>query len=184
MYLHPHNHSHDRQLGRPHMPSRQKQTLWRILVNCAQNNVLDRSVIGRAKRHSDKTRRWAIYEFGQAIAQKVPAADLTKILDDWRLEQEKVDEQYAALLTGRLVIDARKRDIPVPPEPSGIATSAHWTMRDSIPGWNLTQTGISELKTAIRADRKAEWEPRIAIGTIAVGLLGGATGLVAVIANL
>ncbi len=158
-------------LGQLSAPVHEKRLKW------LYDHVLDRNGIGRARRALMRIQRRAHEEIAEARAQGKRGDDLNRLISEWSSEVQWVEEEWRHLLTQSLVNEARRRVIPVR---SWVEDYDYWEQGELYPSL-LTYKGIHELKMAIRADRKGEWELRLAFTALVVGALGAATGLVAVV---
>jgi hypothetical protein len=139
--------------------------------------MLDRNGIRRARRELMRLERRAHEEIAEARAQGKRGDDLDRLLSEWSSEVRWAKEEWKHLLTLSLVNEARKRVIPVWPH----AEHPEYWEEGELYRSLLTDKGIHELRMAIRADQKGEWELRLAIAALIVGALGAATGLAAVL---
>ncbi len=99
----------------------------------------------------------------------------------WQTESfdiDMVDDEILGLVTRYLVNKANKRFLPVPSLSEG---SDIWDRSNFTGKYHLTDKGIREIRKMVRQDMKENIEILSPYVTILFGLIGAATGLIAVI---
>lgn len=94
-----------------------------------------------------------------------------------------LQEEYETIYSRRLVNKAIRLRLPVPERPygEGVYENENWHRAPYVGEWYLKPEGIRKLRAEIRAERKARSEQLGLWLTLLIGLIGAATGLMAVI---
>jgi hypothetical protein len=94
-------------------------------------------------------------------------------------ELDQIDEEIAALVTTQLRNTANRLLVPIP----DLNDEAFWIELNTLARMALTPVGISELRSAIRKERKERLANLAFWVNIILGLIGSITGLIAVLKN-
>jgi hypothetical protein len=121
--------------------------------------------------------------FGKAQAGGVDQAEMQRLSDSRMTEDQMLWEEYHALYTRQLEREAFRLRVPVPPRPWGTESQEdeNWSRGHYLGEWILKTEGIKKVRTEIRAERRARAEQLVQWATLLIGLVGAATGLMAVI---
>ena len=107
-----------------------------------------------------------------------PSDDIQFLEHSSYFEESMVDEEISILATDNLIRKARRRFVPTPSRDD----DGMWEQCDTISNrYVLTSKGISELRSSLRNERKEQVELVVMVLAILTGIIGAATGLVAVI---
>lgn len=144
-----------------------------------QHHVAERSRMTKgALKYAIKEERDALARYDGAVRN--PAAPSEQILElkaAWDLAQERVEFVKSDLIIQR----ANELSLPLPEttdEPS-------WSrMQDGYGTRYLTRHGQTQLRRAVREEERLAREPMLMMGSMAVGILGVATGLISLILRL
>ncbi|MFQ6027302.1 MAG: hypothetical protein ACE5Q6_07400 [Dehalococcoidia bacterium] len=90
-------------------------------------------------------------------------------------------EEYQNARSQKIIQEARRLEIPVPEIND---TDGTWERGQTFPGRFLTDLGVSNLRAAIRAEQRERYESWSRWIALTIGLIGAATGLVAVVSTL
>lgn len=127
-----------------------------------------------------KTRLRAVFraEISKAHREGKPRAEIESLESQGHFEESMVDEEIAILATDHLIRKAQRRFVPVPARDEG----GMWIQCDRISNrYVLTNRGISHLRSCLRTERKEQVEIFVIVVAVITGIIGAATGLVAVI---
>jgi hypothetical protein len=92
--------------------------------------------------------------------------------EDWT-----IDEEISILVTNYLIKKANRSFIPIPSHDE----DGMWKKCNEIHNrYVLTSKGVSMLRTSMRLEMKEQYEMVLSLLTILIGIIGAATGLVAV----
>jgi len=95
-------------------------------------------------------------------------------------ERRMIDEDISILVTDYLIMRANRRFVPVPSRDE----DGMWEQCDVVNNrYVLTNTGISKLRTSLRLEKKERNEMVLKILAAITGIIGAATGLLAVWLN-
>ena len=149
-----------------------------------KDNVLDRTKLKRTLRilrRSSLERRRLLQE---AIDRGASKEERDEIVDRWLSEHSMLFDDYQVALTNHVISEANKRHIPVPSE---YESQSQW--RQTWDGEDvLTSSALRRLQLRVRKESQAEWHLRLqvisVIGGIAIGVLGTATALFAILLQL
>ena len=124
--------------------------------------------------------------YRKAIARaRAEGADHEKrqeIHSEWADDYHTLEEEYEAIYSRRLVRRAIRLRVPVPDYPRNEEREdEHWRQGHMLGEWYLKPVGVKEVKAEIRAEQRARTEYLVQWLTLFIGLIGAATGLVAVI---
>lgn len=135
-------------------------------------------------------RKWLQSEYAKEIKTAQKNGEFQKaseIENTRRMELDLHDEQEDEYITNRLLDQARRFRVPIPHRYSPDNTeSDHWYEGHYTGQWYLTDLGVSTLRSEIRNEQKARHEIRaqwVVWLSGLTGLLGAATGLVALLAS-
>ncbi len=118
-----------------------------------------------------------------AEARKAGTTDDVRMLEtEWAGEALVIEEEQRQLSESKVLRVARRLFIPLPPHSDG----EYWEESYTEPRrrYFLTVKGMNDLRTRIRAERKARIETRLAwvpLLTALTGLVGTLTGLIAML---
>ncbi len=113
-------------------------------------------------------------------AQKAgkPTEDIQSLENDWYFGEHCIDEEIASLATDNLIRKARRWFVPI----SSYDADGMWKRCDTINNrYVLTNQGISQLSSSLRKEHKERAELLVMVLSVLIGIVGAATGLVAVI---
>jgi hypothetical protein len=106
--------------------------------------------------------------------------DIENLRSDYRHEINELNEDIASLLTDYIISKANRKFVPIPlPQETGMWEQSTITQR-----YILTAYGISKVRSSLRADRKEQIELFIPIVAALTGVIGAATGFVAILLKL
>jgi hypothetical protein len=110
--------------------------------------------------------------------------DKVRELRQLRLWEERESYESDEIeFTRKLVRVARSLRVSVPARPFGDDDSEHWILSQTNGDWYLTESGIGQVRDAIRSEARWRREQRshyLAWVSAITGLLGTLTGLIAV----
>ncbi len=138
----------------------------------------------RLRGHLRRANRSFDREITRARQKGASRDQLEGIQQGWWAETDELNEELEALRTRRLLRQAYRLDVPVPPRPTEDHRDEFWVQGSMTGSWHLTQAGINKVRTDIRTeirarqDTRAYWLRWIAAIT---GLVGALTGLFAVL---
>lgn len=138
--------------------------------------IRHRRAISRLQREHER--------YSDEIHEKIEAAEKAKerdeydhLVSDYLNEEDLFQNEIASRETKFLTREARRYMIPVPPAKEGEG----WE-RDRIDGrLYLTFAAMRDLRNSIREERRLRAEPVTIWLPLAIGLIGAATGLAAVL---
>jgi hypothetical protein len=111
------------------------------------------------------------------LADAETSDDRAKIEDRRRRETSLYVDKIEAIKTRRLLRKANSLDVPYeyPSEDSPV-----WERSDQLHTWHLTTIGYSQLRKAIRQERRDRREWVITWAGVIIGIIGSLTGMLAV----
>lgn len=116
----------------------------------------------------------------EAISEKKSRDDIAAIESFAWFEESMIDEEIAILVTDYLVTEARQNFVPIPSRED----KECWEQCQRISERHvLSSTGISKLRSVLRAEAKEKKELFLKVLAAVTGVLGAITGLVAVLNN-
>lgn len=122
-----------------------------------------------------------------ADAEKINDQDeAQKIRCEWAHYREEIEEQREGIATERLVRQAQRLEIPIPPRlfPAGSDEGEHWVLGRVTGTYYLKDEARWGLLNKIRAEKNERRTPFITWITLLIGLVGALTGLVSVLHEL
>jgi len=137
-----------------------------------------RGKLAKLFRQKEAIRSAYADDIRKARKEDKPSIDIQSLEYSSYFEETMVDEEISILATDSLICKARRRFVPTPSrEDEGM-----WEQCNTVSNrYVLTNKGISELRSSLRKERKEQVEFVVMILAILTGIIGAATGLVAVI---
>ena len=132
----------------------------------------------RLQHQKKKTRKHHTKLYDEAQKQKKKRDELEEIIHDEWGEVDFIDDKIAKLQTRYLLQQAEKYLIP---KPEFDTDSGAWEKSRIDSRFHLTPTAMSELKAAVRHERKERREHWQSWLVLIVGLVGALTGLFSVL---
>ena len=117
----------------------------------------------------------------EAEGRGLTGFDLRDAVADLQSQVTQASEAYQNARSQQIIRQARRLEIPVPEINDSDGT---WQRGQSFEGRFLTDQGVSQLRGLLRAERRERYESWSRWIALAIGLIGAATGLVAVVSTL
>lgn len=118
-----------------------------------------------------------VKEIRKAHQERKPRDDLAVLEAEASFEQRMINEEISILVTGYLIMRANLRFIPVPSRSEdGMWEECEFESNRFV----LTDAGISKLRTSLRSEWKERNEMVIKVLAAITGIIGAATGFLAV----
>jgi hypothetical protein len=137
--------------------------------------------LGRLRRRLEATEsRYDRAQF-ESEGRGLTGFDLRDAVADFQSQVTPASEVYQNARSQQIIREARRLEIPVPEIND---TDGTWKRGQTFEGRFLTDQGVSQLRTLLRAERRERYESWSRWIALAIGLIGAATGLVAVISTL
>lgn len=135
--------------------------------------IKERLEIGRLRRTIRKIDVAYVEEYAQAKTSQ----DRERIEDQHQWETRLHVDEIETIKTRRLLRKANSLDVPFeyPSEDSRI-----WERSQQLHTWHLTTIGYSEIRKAIRLERRDRRESAITWAGVIIGIIGSLTGLLSV----
>ena len=117
----------------------------------------------------------------RAASQGLTGYDLRDAVADLWSTVERASESYFHTRSRKIIRQAQRLEIPVPEinDSDGV-----WERGNTFEGRFLTDLGVSKLRAAIRAEQRERYESWYRWIVLLIGLIGAASGLVAVVSTL
>jgi hypothetical protein len=103
--------------------------------------------------------------------------DIENLRSDYRHEIDELNEDIASLLTAYIISKANRKFVPIPP----LQETGMWEQSTITQRYVLTASGISKVRSSLRADRKEQIELFLPIVAALTGVIGVATAFVALL---
>lgn len=117
-------------------------------------------------------------EIRRAKMQGMSFEDIDSLWAEARIEVETIEESISTHVTDYLLLCANRRFVPIP----SYDEMGMWEKCKLISSrYVLTNIGISRLRTALRSEMKERYEMVSIILAAITGIIGAATGLIAVL---
>ena len=144
------------------------------------DTLLDRSKEKRARRALAEERSNAAERLAEGREAGKRGNDLEEIRQIGQYDVRLADEELDGLITRRLRREVDKRHLPLS-APNEDSDDWYESLDRE---WLLTNTGITKLTAAARADQFSKWQLPLSIVSLSIGVLGAATGFSAVLLAL
>lgn len=135
-----------------------------------------RIALGRLHRQKDQLRRLYAKDIEEARARKASHDEILGIHGSEHNEQELVDAEIGELTTTYWLREAERRLIPRP----DFEDKSNWREHRVTGSSWLSEKAISQLRTEVRRERREAWEYWQVRGSLIVGLMGAAIGIISV----
>jgi len=137
-----------------------------------------RAKLAKLLRQKEALRNSFKEDIRKASKEGKPRGDIEYLEHQSYFEEDMIDEEISILATENLIHNARRRFVPIPSrETEGMWEQCHTISNRFV----LTSQGVSELRSSLRKERKEQLEFVVQILATITGVVGAATGLVAVI---
>jgi hypothetical protein len=113
-------------------------------------------------------------ELTKARKERASSEDILSISGEASSEESLLQDNIDSVVTRFWIRRAERLFVPVPEK----SDKDMWKESEFGEGWLLTEKGISAVRSAVREEAKKSMEIWATIGTILIGVIGAATGLI------
>ncbi|MDF3129274.1 hypothetical protein P0Y35_08710 [Kiritimatiellaeota bacterium B1221] len=134
--------------------------------------------LAKCFRQKEVIRKAYADDIRKALKDGKTGTDIQSLESGSHFEENIIDEEISILVTDYIIRKARRQFVEIPAHES----EGMWEQCNKVSyRYVLTSKGISELRSSLRKERKEQVELVVMILTVLTGIIGSATGLVAVI---
>jgi hypothetical protein len=132
----------------------------------------------KKRRALSATLRQLDQKYETAEKEGLTGDDLQGAVFDFWAEVQVAEEEYQSAHDEKLVKEARRLEVPTPAKTED---SPDWERGQAYRLWYLTDKAHSDLRTAVRAEKRERNDGWIRWAVLATGFLAASTGVAAVI---
>lgn len=144
------------------------------------NTLILQFRLWRLQRQNDRLETMYAATIRKARKQPNHPYEEEELYGELSLERDLIDDEIATLLTRHLCSTANRLMLPIPKRDE----DGMWLQSPLNPNrWLLSPKGVTELRSAIRKERRESREQMLIWVSVTTGLIGTLTGLVSVLSG-